>query len=128
MARVTVEDCVEVVDNRFELVALAGQRARDIASGAAITIERDNDKDSVVALREIAKKSISAETLREEFIKGFQKALNTDTIDQTETQTESQFASPEQIAEEMKALQVATEEDEGLAGESFADDNVEADD
>jgi DNA-directed RNA polymerase subunit omega len=54
MARVTVEDCIDKIDNRFELVLLAGHRARQISSGASITIERDNDKNPVVALREIA--------------------------------------------------------------------------
>jgi DNA-directed RNA polymerase subunit omega len=64
MARVTVEDCVEKVPNRFELVLLAAQRARDLHSGAALTIERDNDKNPVVALREIAAASVSLDELR----------------------------------------------------------------
>src|SRR5207302_7178020 len=59
MARVTVEDCIDKVDNRFELVLLASHRARMVSSGAQITIERDNDKNPVVALREIAEKTIS---------------------------------------------------------------------
>lgn len=64
MARVTVEDCVEKVPNRFELVLLAAQRARDIRSGAELTVERDNDKNAVVALREIAEETVELETLR----------------------------------------------------------------
>lgn len=63
MARVTVEDCVEKVPNRFELVLLAAQRARDIRSGAELTVERDNDKNAVVALREIAEETVDLETL-----------------------------------------------------------------
>ncbi len=64
MARVTVEDCVEKVPNRFELVLLAAQRARDIRSGAELTVERDNDKNAVIALREIAEETVELETLR----------------------------------------------------------------
>ena len=64
MARVTVEDCVRMVPNRFELVLLAAQRARDIRSGAELTVERDNDKNAVIALREIAEEAIDLETLR----------------------------------------------------------------
>jgi DNA-directed RNA polymerase subunit omega len=59
MARVTVEDCVDKMRNRFELVLVAARRARDLGSGSAITVERENDKDAVVALREIAEKTIS---------------------------------------------------------------------
>ncbi len=70
MARVTVEDCVQRVQNRFELVLLASQRARDIRSGAALTVERDNDKNAVIALREIADETIDLETLRYELEHG----------------------------------------------------------
>ena len=65
MARVTVEDCIEKVPNRFELVLLAGQRARQISGGAEITIERDRDKNPVVALREIADATVNSEALQE---------------------------------------------------------------
>jgi DNA-directed RNA polymerase subunit omega len=73
MARVTVEDCVEIIPNRYELVMLAAQRARDIAAGAVLTIERDNDKNPVIALREIAQESVSPDILKESLISGFQK-------------------------------------------------------
>jgi len=78
MARVTVEDCVDKVPNRFELVLLAAQRARQIASGAPILVERDNDKNPVVALRELADEEITAETLRESLIHGLQKNVEVD--------------------------------------------------
>lgn len=68
MARVTVEDCVDKVPNRFELVILAAHRAREIAAGGALTIERDNDKNPVVALREIADETQGADALRERLI------------------------------------------------------------
>jgi len=70
MARVTVEDCVGMVPNRFELVLLAAQRARDIRSGAELTVEKDNDKNAVIALREIAEETIDLETLRYELEHG----------------------------------------------------------
>lgn len=78
MARVTVEDCVQRVPNRFELVMLAAQRARDIAGGSQIELERDNDKDPVVALREIAEDKVNDEQLRDELIRGLQKYIDTD--------------------------------------------------
>lgn len=73
MARVTVEDCVEKVPNRFELVLLASQRAKNIAAGEPLTVDRDNDKNSVVALREIADSTICIEDLDNMLIAGFQK-------------------------------------------------------
>ena len=73
MARVTVEDCVERVPNRFELVMLAAQRARDISAGAPMTLDRDNDKNPVVALREIADATISTDQLGESLVRGHQR-------------------------------------------------------
>ncbi|MFV2002065.1 MAG: DNA-directed RNA polymerase subunit omega [Paracoccaceae bacterium] len=78
MARVTVEDCVDKVPNRFELVMLASHRAREIASGAPITVERDNDKNPVVSLREIADETQSAEDLRERMIESHQTQIEVD--------------------------------------------------
>lgn len=78
MARVTVEDCVDKVPNRFELVMLAAHRAREIAAGAPITIERDNDKNPVVSLREIAEETQSADELRERLIENNQTQIEVD--------------------------------------------------
>ena len=78
MARVTVEDCIDKVENRFELVLLASHRARMISSGSPITVDRDNDKNPVVALREIADETISPEDLNEEFIHSLQKFVEVD--------------------------------------------------
>ena len=75
MARVTVEDCILKVPNRFELVMVASQRAREIGSGAAIMVERDNDKNPVVSLREIADTDISLEALNESLVKNHQKVI-----------------------------------------------------
>ena len=78
MARVTVEDCVDKVENRFELVLIASHRARLIASGSAITIDRDNDKNPVVALREIAELTQVPEDLKEDFIHSLQNQVEVD--------------------------------------------------
>ncbi|MGO9686024.1 MAG: DNA-directed RNA polymerase subunit omega [Beijerinckiaceae bacterium] len=78
MARVTVEDCIDKVENRFELVLIASHRARMIASGAQITVERDNDKNAVVALREIAESTLAPEDLKEDFIHSLQKNVEVD--------------------------------------------------
>jgi DNA-directed RNA polymerase subunit omega len=78
MARVTVEDCIDKVDNRFELVLLAGHRARQISQGAAITVNRDNDKNPVVALREIADETLSPDDLKEDLIHSLQKHVEVD--------------------------------------------------
>ncbi len=78
MARVTVEDCIDKVENRFDLVLLASHRARLISSGAPITLDRDNDKNPVVALREIAETTISADDLKEELVHSLQKYVEVD--------------------------------------------------
>jgi DNA-directed RNA polymerase subunit omega len=78
MARVTVEDCVDKVSNRFELVLLAAHRARAISSGAPITLDRDDDKNPVVALREIADRTVSPEDLKEDLIHSMQAYVEVD--------------------------------------------------
>src|ERR1700720_875574 len=78
MARVTVEDCIDKVENRFDLVLLASHRARMISSGTQITVERDNDKNPVVALREIADETVSPEDLKEDLIHSLQAHVEVD--------------------------------------------------
>ena len=78
MARVTVEDCIEKVENRFELGLLAGHRARMISAGAPLTVDRDRDKNPVVALREIADSTVSPEDLKEDLIHSLQKHVDVD--------------------------------------------------
>jgi DNA-directed RNA polymerase subunit omega len=78
MARVTVEDCIDKVDNRFELVLVASHRARMLAAGAPITIDRDRDKNPVVALREIADSTVSPDDLKEDLIHSLQKYVEVD--------------------------------------------------
>ncbi|MBC8717790.1 MULTISPECIES: DNA-directed RNA polymerase subunit omega [Brucella/Ochrobactrum group] len=95
MARVTVEDCVDKVENRFELVLLAGHRARQISQGAQITIDRDNDKNPVVALREIADETLSPDDLKEDLIHSLQKHVEVD---------EPEAAAPALLADASDAL------------------------
>lgn len=78
MARVTVEDCVDKIPNRFDLVMMAAHRARELSAGASLTVERDNDKNPVVALREIADETIAAGTLREHAIEAHQRQIEVD--------------------------------------------------
>ncbi len=84
MARVTVEDCIDKVENRFELVLLASHRARLISSGAPLTIDRDRDKNPVVALREIAEETIAPDDLKEQLIHSLQKYVE---VDEPEAET-----------------------------------------
>jgi DNA-directed RNA polymerase subunit omega len=106
MARVTVEDCVLRVSNRFKLVMLASQRARAVSSGAAITIDRDNDKNPVIALREIAEETVSVDELENALIKDQQKHVE---IDEPEVDELDFIAIQQQM----------TEGDEASADEEF---------
>ena len=127
MARVTVEDCILSIPNRFELVVTAAQRAKQISSGMPLTIDRDNDKDSVVSLREIADKTIDVTLVNEELIQHFQKKHGFDPMDRIEGEevdehlhahTEEVFAASQQFA--------ATDMQAG--GMSFVEENIEVED
>ena len=124
MARVTVEDCVLKVPNRFDLVMLAGRRARDIHSGAQLTLDRDNDKNPVVALREIAEGTIDLQQINNALIQGLQKHVE---VDEPEEDTafgaiEGEFAG---IAEQTASV-VAVEEDSLDAEEAEGEAEGEA--
>ena len=109
MARVTVEDCIDKVDNRFELVLLAGHRARQISQGAQITVARDNDKNPVVALREIADETLSPGDLKEDLIHSLQKHVEVD---------EPEAAAPE-IADQTTAAAPAEASDDDESNITF---------
>ena len=94
MARVTVEDCVKKIPNRFDLVIAAAQRSREISNGISIEVDRDNDKNPVVSLREIASEAVDAESLQERFIRSMQKNLNKE---------ENNFEEEESLEEEFAA-------------------------
>lgn len=92
MARVTVEDCVDKIPNRFDLVLLAAQRAREISGGAELTIERDRDKNPVVALREIAEETVIPSVLKETLTASMQRVLPDDDDEMDEVGSLSQSA------------------------------------
>ena len=102
MARVTVEDCVKKIPNRFDLVIAAAQRSREISNGIAIEVDRDNDKNPVVSLREIASEAVDAESLHERFIRSMQKNLIKD---------ESNIEQEEALVEEFAAYLNETKND-----------------
>ncbi len=98
MARITVEDCVDKVPNRFELVLLSAHRARMISNGSPLTVERENDKNPVVALREIADETVSPEDLNEELVHSLQKYVEVDEPEPVPAPIEAD-SSPEDEAE-----------------------------
>ena len=100
MARVTVEDCVEKVPNRFDLVMLAAQRSREIATGATLTVDRDRDKNPVVALREIADETIELDNLQNGVIKGLQKQVDIEEPEDEAELHELLAAAPAEVASE----------------------------
>ncbi|MCJ2182993.1 DNA-directed RNA polymerase subunit omega [Novosphingobium sp. 1949] len=92
MARVTVEDCVDKIPNRFDLVLLAAQRAREISGGAELTVDRDRDKNPVVALREIAEQTVVPTILKESLVTSMQRVLPDDDDEMDEIGSLSQSA------------------------------------
>lgn len=125
MARVTVEDCIVKIPNRFELVLLSAQRARDVAGGAPLTVDRDNDKNPVVALREIADETIAVKTLEENLVKGLQKHVEIDEpVEDQEIELGTQLGLGSDIA------QVPGTEGAALAeaqGDEAVDEDLEKD-
>ena len=122
MARVTVEDCIEKVQNRFELVMLAAQRARKIGSGAALLLDRDNDKNPVVALREIAEDRITPADLKEELIKSNQRIVEMDdtedVIDGADSEAEWSAIAAQRAAQGMEEFaDIEDDEDDDLGDE-----------
>lgn len=118
MARVTVEDCIDKVDNRFELVLLAGHRARLLSQGAPLTIDRDNDKNPVVALREIADETLSPGDLKEDLIHSLQKHVEIDEpeSDAAEIADQTEVVAGEAQSEEEGVTFDRMSEEELLAG------------
>lgn len=136
MARVTVEDCAQVVSNRYELVLLGAQRARDISAGAMITVDRDNDKNTVVALREIAEQSISLDDLRRHIARGVNRQAEMSAEDDAllalassafggDTALEAANAAFNEVEYEAEETETASESEEDTAEaseESSAED------
>lgn len=132
MARVTVEDCILQVPNRFELVLMAATRAKQITSGNPLTIDRDNDKDSVVSLREIADQTINLDQIEEGLIQSFFKKPISDIADRKLlTKGEEIPAEVEEAFKDAAAhisVPQPAAENEGEGDMSFGEENVEAED
>ena len=111
MARVTVEDCVTKIPNRFKLVMLAGKRARDIAAGAELLVDRDNDKNPVVALREIAEDKVAPEDLMEAVVVGLQRHADTDELEEEIDQDLSGAISAEEAIAHLSAARPVSRKD-----------------
>tara|TARA_Y100001968_G_scaffold134065_1_gene122333 strand:- start:451 stop:876 length:426 start_codon:yes stop_codon:yes gene_type:complete len=133
MARVTVEDCIDIINNRFELVMLASQRARSLSSGAELTVERDNDKNPVIALREIAESKVDLEEVKDLLVVGLQKHVISDEPDEDDLALLSDQEDREQpVSEEpeiepqlgFSSKQVRSSNDPGLV---FDDDVMPVD-
>lgn len=141
MARVTVEDCILNIPNRFELVAVAAQRAKQISSGSPLTLDRDNDKDAVVSLREIAESTVDTKVLKEEMIENYSRYQRPDVI---EGETHLNLADQprhmvrqssrdvkeayEEDAEELDDAEALEATDDDVDGLAFDDENVQSDD
>ena len=126
MARVTVEDCVERIENRFELVLIAAQRARDISAGSQLTLDRDNDKNPVVALREIADESIEFDALRNSLVKGLQKVVEIEEPEEDALQidVQAELASTGQmiVDQQVDMARGMTVADDGFPAADFSDE------
>ncbi len=118
MASVTVEDCVDKVPNRFDLVMLAAHRAREISAGASITVDRDNDKNPVVALREIADETLSPGDLKEDLIHSLQKHVE---VDEPEPD-HSNLIPAEQMVDDSVPAEAAA--DEGVSFASMSEEEL----
>jgi len=134
MARVTVEDCIEKIPNRFQLVLLAAQRGRNISAGAALTVDRDNDKNPVVALRELAGETVDNGELEENIIKSLQHYIEVDEPEEDELdllaiqqETSGEVPADASVAPDSGLSTVIQFEDDAAAyddaGDVFADDD-----
>ena len=129
MARVTVEDCILHIPNRFELVLLAAQRAKQITSGNPLTIDRDNDKDGVVSLREIADQTVSLDQLQEGLIQSFFKKPISDIADKKLLTSGEEIPAEVEEAFKDAAQHITVKQDiENEDGMSFSEENIETED
>jgi len=125
MARVTVEDCVLKVPNRFDLVLVAAQRAREITAGALLTLDRDDDKNPVVALREIADETVPIDRLQDQLIRGMQKHVEIDEPEETIELETNLFGVAEALG--VAGLGEEVEEEESSEDDETAEDMLSVD-
>lgn len=131
MARVTVEDCVDKIPSRYELLMIAAQRAKDISSGSPLTIDRDNDKNSVVALREIAEGTVSIEELQRSLVMGLQKYVEVEEPEEEELEIMAAERELADLDEQFSGLLPQGELEEAMqihGGDDDMDIDAEGDD
>jgi DNA-directed RNA polymerase subunit omega len=131
MARVTVEDCIQKVSNRFELVALASQRAKAISAGSPITLERDNDKNAVIALREIAAETVNTNALREELTQRNQRYAQAEEAPAQDDTLRSDFSQEIRDFSHSGSTEdddLSFEDDLSEEDDIFGDENLDVDD
>ena len=123
MARVTVEDCIDKIPNRYELLMVAGQRAKDISAGAAITVSQDNDKNPVIALREIAEETVSIEELQKSLVMGLQKYVEVEEPEEEELEILAAEKELSELDEEFSNLLIDAELDNVMQIHDEEDDD-----
>lgn len=124
MARVTVEDCIDKIPNRYELLMVAAQRAKDISSGSPLTIDRDNDKNSVVALREIAEETVSIEELQRSLVMGLQKYVEVEEPEEEELEIMAAERELADLDEQFSGLLPQMEIEDSMQIHGVDDDEV----
>ena len=129
MARVTVEDCVEKIPNRYELLMVAAQRAKDISAGAPITVSKDNDKNPVIALREIAENTVNIEELQKSLVLGLQKYVEVEEPEEEELEIMAAEKELAELDDQFSAVQldVADVDDTMQIHDSDEDIDLEGD-
>lgn len=127
MARVTVEDCVDKIPNRYELLMVAAQRAKDIAAGAPLTVARDNDKNSVVALREIAEETVSIEELQKSLVLGLQKYVEVEEPEEEEMEIMAAEKELADLDDQFSGVLLDNEMSDGMQVHGENDDVLDLD-
>ncbi|MDO4184613.1 MAG: DNA-directed RNA polymerase subunit omega [Rhodospirillales bacterium] len=122
MARVTVEDCIDKIPNRYDLVMISTQRAKDISSGAPIMVERDNDKNPVVALREIAEEKVNIEELQKSLVMGLQKYVEVEEPEEEEMEIMAAEKELSELDEQFSGLLLDNEVSDNMQVHSGDDD------
>lgn len=127
MARVTVEDCIDKIPNRYELLMVAAQRAKDLSAGAPLTVARDNDKNSVIALREIADETVSIEELQRSLVMGLQKYVEVEEPEEEELEIMAAEKELSELDEQFSGLLPQAELDDNMQVHGGDDDALDLD-
>ena len=127
MARVTVEDCIDKIPNRYELLMVATQRAKDISSGAPIMVSRDNDKNPVIALREIAEEKVNIEDLQKSLVMGLQKYVEGEEPEEEEMEIQAAKKELAELDEPFSGFLIDNEVSDSMQVHGVDDDNLDLD-